>query len=192
VSAFHSIIEQNFFERGKVMRIRDELMTNTTSTSPPQQEVQGEVGFLPGTRQMSTTSTSHPSRGRQILRFLRHFGEMVLAMLLGMGVFGVVNSAILIPMGFVYLSASLFPEAYAASMAVSMTIPMVAWMRIRKHAWRLSAEMAGAMIVPSVLLIAICLIGLLPHTVVVPGTHLLMLPAMLGAMLYRWRDYTCH
>ena len=33
---------------------------------------------------------------------------------------------------------------------------------------------------------------LLPHTVVVPGTHLLMVPAMLGAMLYRWRDYTCH
>jgi len=167
-------------------------MTNTTITSPPQQEVQGEVSFPPRARKMSTTSTSKPTRVRQTLRFLRHFGEMVLAMMLGMGVFGVVNGTILIPMGFPYLSARLFPEAYALAMAFSMTVPMVAWMRIRKHAWRLSAEMAGAMIIPAALLIAVCSIGLLPHTVVIPGTHILMVPAMLGAMLYRWRDYACH
>jgi hypothetical protein len=52
--------------------------------------------------------------------------------------------------------------------------------------------MAGAMIVPTALLIAVCLIGLLPHTVVIPATHILMVPAMLGAMLYRWRDYAYH
>jgi hypothetical protein len=141
--------------------------------------------------EIGTTITSKPSRGRQTLRFLRHFGEMVLAMLLGMGVLDVVNSAILIPMGFPYLSAG-FPEAYAASMAVSMTVPMVAWMRIREHAWRLSVEMAGAMLVPTVLLIAVCSLGLLPRTILMPGTHLLMVPAMLAVMLYRWRDYTCH
>jgi hypothetical protein len=174
------------------MSIQDQHMTNTTITSPPQQEVQGEVGFPPRARKMSTTSTAKPTRVRQTLRFLRHFGEMVLAMMLGMGVFGVVNSTILIPMGFAYLSARLFPEVYAASMAVSMTVPMVAWMRIRKHAWRLSAEMAGAMIIPTALLIVVCSIGLLPHTVVIPGTHILMVPAMLGVMLYRWRDYACH
>ncbi len=173
------------------MRIRDEHMT-TTITSPPTQEVQGEVGFPPRARQMSTTITAKPSRGRQTVRFLRHFGEMVLAMLLGMGVFGVVNSAILIPLGFPYLSARLFPEAYALAMAVAMSVPMVAWMRIRKHAWRLSAEMAGAMLVPTVLLIAVCWIGHLPSTVVLTGTHLLMVPAMLAVMLYRWRDYACH
>jgi hypothetical protein len=174
------------------MRIQDEHMTITTITSPSQQEGQGELGFPPQARQINTTITAKPSRGRQILRFLRHFGEMVLAMLLGMGVFALVNSAILIPMGFAYLSARLFPEAYALAMAVSMTVPMVAWMRIRKHAWRLSAEMAGAMIIPTALLIVVCSIGLLPRAVVIPGTHLLMVPAMLGAMLYRWRDYTCH
>jgi hypothetical protein len=142
--------------------------------------------------EIGTTIPARPTRLRQSLRFLRHFSEMVLAMLVGMGVFGVVNSAILIPMGFVYLSARLYPEAYAASMAVSMSVPMVAWMRIRKHTWRLSAEMAGAMLVPTVLLIAVCSIGLLPHTVVIPGTHILMVPAMLAVMLYRWRDYACH
>ena len=33
---------------------------------------------------IGTTIPSQPSRSRQILRFLRHFGEMILAMLLGM------------------------------------------------------------------------------------------------------------
>jgi hypothetical protein len=140
--------------------------------------------------EIGTTIPSQPSRGRQTLRFLRHFGEMVLAMLLGMGVLDVVNGAILVPMGLAYLLGS--PEVSALAMAVAMTVPMVAWMRIRKHAWRLNAEMAGAMIVPTVLLIAVSALGLLPRTSLMLGTHLLMLPAMLAVMLARWRDYTCH
>ncbi|MGZ3667556.1 MAG: hypothetical protein ACXVDA_24085 [Ktedonobacterales bacterium] len=167
-------------------------MSNAQITRDPQTPVGRAVPAVHEAA-IGTTSTLEPTRSRQTLRFLRHFGEMLLAMLLGMGVFGIVNSALLVPSGFTYLSASLgHPEAYAAAMAVAMTVPMVAWMRIRKHAWRLSAEMAGAMLVSTALLIAICSFGFLPSTVVVPGTHILMVPAMLGAMLYRWRDYTCH
>jgi hypothetical protein len=156
------------------------------SQAPPWQE-----GTSLPEAEIGTTITARPTHVRQTLRFLLHFGEMVLAMMVGMAVFGVVNSAILIPMGFVYLSASVYPQAYALAMAVSMTVAMVAWMRIRKHPWHLSAEMAGAMLVPTVLLIAVCWIGHLPSTVVLTGTHLLMVPAMLGVMLYRWRDYAC-
>src|SRR5215469_16962505 len=79
----------------------------------------------------ATTILKPQSRGRQTLRFLRHFGEMVLAMLLGMSVFDVVTGVLLIPMGL---------EVSALAMAVAMTVPMVAWMRIRKHAWRPSVE----------------------------------------------------
>jgi hypothetical protein len=132
--------------------------------------------------EIGITIPSSLSRGRQTLRFLRHFGEMVLAMLLGMAAFDVITGAIRIPMG---------PEVSAASMAVAMTVPMVAWMRIRKHAWRLNAEMAGAMIVPTVLLIAISSLGLLPRTSLMLGTHILMVPAMLAVMLASFRDYTC-
>jgi hypothetical protein len=133
--------------------------------------------------EIGTTIPSPPSRGRQTLRFLRHFGEMILAMLLGMGVFDVVTGAIHIPMGL---------EVSAMAMAVAMTVPMVAWMRLRKHTWRLNAEMAGAMIVPTLLLIALSSLGLLPRTSLMLGTHILMVPAMLAVMLYRWRDYACH
>ncbi len=131
----------------------------------------------------STTLTPNPTPVRQTLRFLRHFGEMVLAMLLGMAVFDVMTGAILIPMG---------PEVSALAMAVAMTVPMVAWMRIRKHTWRLNAEMAAAMIVPTLLLIGGSRLGLLPRTSLMLGTHILMVPAMLAVMLARWRDYTCH
>jgi hypothetical protein len=139
---------------------------------------------------IGTTIPSQPSRGRQTLRFMRHFGEMVLAMLLGMAMFDVVNGAILIPIGFVYLSDS--TQVSALAMAIAMTVPMVAWMRLRKHAWRLNAEMAGAMIVPTVALIGVCALGLLPPTSLMLGTHLLMVPAMFAVMLIRWRDDTCH
>jgi hypothetical protein len=141
--------------------------------------------------QIGTMITAQPSRSRQTLRFLLHFGEMVIAMLLGMGVFALVNSAILIPLGFVYLSSRVFPYSYAAAMAVAMTVPMVAWMRIRKHTWRMRMEMAGAMLVPTVLLIAVCWFAHLPSAVLLTGTHIIMVPAMLAVMLYRWRDYTC-
>ncbi len=141
---------------------------------------------------IGTTMTVRPTRLRQTLRFLLHFVEMVLAMLVGMAVFAVVNSMILIPMGFVYLSASVYPQTYALAMAASMTVAMVAWMSIRKHPRQLSAEMAGAMLVPTVLLIAICWIAHLPSEVLLTGTHILMLPAMLAVMLYRWRDYAGH
>jgi len=133
--------------------------------------------------EIGITLPTQPSRGRQILRFLRHFGEMVLAMLLGMAVFEVVTGVVFIPMG---------PEVSALAMAVAMTVPMVVWMRIRNHTWRLNAEMAGAMIVPTLLLIGASRLGLVPHTSLMLGTHILMLPAMLAVMLYRWRDYTCH
>ena len=142
--------------------------------------------------EIGTTITARPTRLRQTLRFLLHFAEMVLAMMVGMAVFAVVNSMILIPSGFVYLSASVSPQAYALAMAASMTVAMVAWMSIRKHPRRLSAEMAGAMLVPTVLLIAICWVAHLPSDVLLTGTHILMLPAMLAIMLYRWRDYAGH
>jgi hypothetical protein len=158
------------------------MMLDQTVTHDDQTSI-GRDGPSLHEAESGTMIPSPPSRGRQTLRFMRHFGEMVLAMLLGMAAFDVVTGAIRIPMG---------PEVSALAMAVAMSVPMVAWMRIRKHAWRLNAEMAGAMIVPTVLLIALSVPGLLPRTSLMLGTHILMVPAMLGVMLYRWRDYTCH
>jgi hypothetical protein len=86
--------------------------------------------------------------------------------------------------------SKLSPAAMVFEMAVTMTVPMVAWMRYRGHAWRPSVEMAAAMFVP-----ALALMGLLWAGVVV-GTgvpmvieHVGMLAFMLVAMLLRREEY---
>lgn len=153
--------------------------------NPPPLEA-SEVPFTNKEGKISTTITAKPTSLRQTVRFLLHFGEMALAMLLGMVVLGIVNDTILVPMGF---HLSRFPEAHTLAMAFSMTVPMVAWMWFRGHCWRHSAEMTGAMFVPAALLIGACSLGLCPRTALLSWYHLLMWVAMLGVMLYSWSDY---
>ena len=145
-----------------------------------------EVPSIDNREKVSTTITAKPTSLRPTVRFFVHFGEMALAMLLGMVALSIVNNAILVPRGF---HLSQFPEVYTLAMAFAMTIPMVGWMWVRRHCWRHSAEMAAAMFVPAVLLIGICSLGLCPGTAMLSWYHLLMWVAMLGVMLFRWNDY---
>jgi flagellar biosynthetic protein FliP len=74
-----------------------------------------------------------------------------------------------------------------------MTIPMVGWMRHRAHGWRPTWEMAGSMIAPTVVAIALLWSGVLSdgHTALMIQ-HVAMLPAMLAVMLLRRDEYTGH
>ena len=118
--------------------------------------------------------------------FIRHYLEMVIAMLLGMAVLGVP--------GFIALDA-LGVDTDAAGvllwgMAITMTVPMVAWMRHRGHGWMPSMEMAAAMIVPTIGALALYEAGLLDDAHAAMGIqHVVMFPAMLGVMLLRRREY---
>jgi flagellar biosynthetic protein FliP len=87
------------------------------------------------------------------------------------------------------LSSSRNPELYGTLMAVSMTVPMVAWMRFRRHSWRLSSEMAAAMIVPTLVLLVLASLNLVSGRTMIGLQHGLMMPSMLGAMLYRRSEY---
>jgi hypothetical protein len=151
---------------------------------PPLEE--SEVPSIDDGGKVSTTLTAKPTSLKPTVRFFVHFGEMALAMLLGMVVLGIFNDVILVPRGF---HLSRYPELYTLAMAFAMTVPMVAWMWIRGHCWRHSAEMTAAMFVPAAVCIGICSLGLLPRTAMLSWYHLLMWVAMLGIMLYRWNDY---
>jgi hypothetical protein len=153
--------------------------------NPPPFEVSEVPSIDPGEK-VSTTITAKPTSLKPTVRFFVHFGEMALAMLLGMVALGIVNNMILVPRG---IHLSRFPEVYTLAMAFAMTVPMVLWMWIRGHCWRHSAEMAAAMFVPAALLIGICSLGLCPRTAMLSWYHLLMWVAMLGVMLFRWNDY---
>jgi hypothetical protein len=120
--------------------------------------------------------------------FVRHYVEMVLAMFAGMIVLGLPAEAGLRLIG--SSSSDLQADAPAVlliGMALTMTVPMVAWMRFRGHGWRPCAEMAGAMFVPT--FIAIALLGAVDFDALMMWEHVGMLMAMLGAMLARPAEY---
>ena len=111
-------------------------------------------------------------------RFLRHFGEMLLAMLLGMALLG-------------WPAYSIESTGVAvAVMAAAMFVPMAGWMRHRGHAWTRIAEMAGAMLVPAAALILMDWSGVLSGRAALDAQHAVMVPSMLAAMLVRCLEYS--
>jgi hypothetical protein len=117
-------------------------------------------------------------------RFALHYLEMVVVMVVGMGLLA-------LPLDLV-VDVSQRPAAMLIEMAFTMTVPMVAWMRLRGHAWRPCNEMAASMVLPT-----IATLGLLAAAVVTDSgslmviLHAVMLPSMLVAMLLRRSEYTC-
>lgn len=119
--------------------------------------------------------------------FARHFAEMVVAMLVGMGVLGGLAT-----LAFAAAGSSLSDQAGAVQvmlMGLSMTAPMVIWMRHRRHSARRNVEMAASMLVPSVVAAALAAAGVLDAGAALGVQHAVMVPAMLGAMLWRYDEY---
>jgi len=120
--------------------------------------------------------------------FIRHYVEMVVVMFVGMGVLALPARWVVDAVGTSYTEA---PGLMFLSMAVTMTLPMVAWMRFRGHGWQPTTEMSGSMILPT-----LAVLGLLGARIVedigvlMAGEHVAMLLAMLGAMLLRPAEYT--
>lgn len=76
-------------------------------------------------------------------------------------------------------------------MAVTMTVPMVAWMRHRGHGWPASAEMSASMFIPAFGVIALLWGGLFENIgALMLIEHVVMLPSMLVAMLLRREEYS--
>jgi hypothetical protein len=126
--------------------------------------------------------------------FIRHYVEMVVAMFLGMAVLG-------LPAGWVMGAAGTSwselhtdaPALMLFGMAVTMTVPMVGWMRYRGHGWQANTEMSAAMFLPTFAIIALLWGGAVEDI----GTllvieHVAMLLSMLVAMLLRRDEYGGH
>ena len=125
-------------------------------------------------------------------RFARHYAEMVAAMVLGMVVLGTPATFALSAAG---MSMSELhndaPTLMLFGMAVTMTVPMVAWMRHRGHGWRASGEMSASMFIPAFGVIALLWGGLVQDIgALMLIEHVVMLPSMLVAMLLRGEEYS--
>jgi flagellar biosynthetic protein FliP len=120
-------------------------------------------------------------------RFALHVGEMLIAMFAGMLVLGGAIAGVLALAGTGLGDASAAVEA--SVMAFTMTVPMVWWMNHRGHPARRSVEMAGSMIVPTAVVIALHLVGAVSGHSVLMIQHVVMIPAMVGVMLWRYEHY---
>ena len=123
--------------------------------------------------------------------FIRHYVEMVIAMFVGMAV--------------LYMPAELALNAIGSSwdelsdplmflgMATTMTLPMVAWMTYRGHGLRSGGEMAASMFLPTFAVIGVLWADVFTDVgALMVIEHAAMLLAMLGVMLLRPAEYTCH
>ena len=142
---------------------------------------------------MSTTATGAGSIVSPSTRqFVRHYVEMLVAMFGGMMVLGLPAGAALAAVG---LSISELhndaPALMLLVMAVTMTVPMVAWMRYRGHGRRTSTEMSASMFLPTFAVIGLLSVGLVADIgALLVIQHIAMLLAMLAAMLLRRDEYS--
>ncbi|WP_144126893.1 hypothetical protein [Catellatospora sichuanensis] len=132
----------------------------------------------------TTPADQAPARSatRKNLRFALHFAEMVVAMFVGMLALGPLWSL-------AWPGLSDLTVLSVLVMATNMTIGMALWMRFRRHGWARIAEMSAAMYVPFLVLLVPYAYGAVSGEALMMGGHLLMLPAMLAAMLWRHREY---
>ena len=127
-----------------------------------------------------TTAAINPTRTRirSALRFLLHYAEMSVAMMLGMMLLAPVWT-------FVWPGSAAVFEIHLAVMATNMVIGMSVPMLLRRHSWRSIVEMSAVMYLAF-------LVVLVPYWLGVAGTgfvmlwgHVLMFVAMFVVMLLR-------
>jgi hypothetical protein len=121
--------------------------------------------------------------------FARHYVEMVVVMLVGMGLLAVPAR---------WATEALWsdvnsddPTLMLARMATTMTLPMIPWMRWRGHGWQPCLEMAGAMIVPAIGVIALLEVGAVEAVwLLMTIEHVAMFLAMFIVMIARPHEYS--
>ena len=120
-------------------------------------------------------------------RFLHHYVEMLVVMVVSMMMLGGLFWGIMAVFGHGNLRH--YVGVRALVMTVNMAIGMTVWMRFRRHGWATTLEMDAAMVLPFALLIGPYWAGLLPGGAFLGVEHLLMLPLMFLVMLRRYDEY---
>jgi hypothetical protein len=150
--------------------------------------------FGPQAREANVKIAIHQDAVVKVGRLLGHLLQMVLAMAIGMGIFGVLLRALLTPTGYLAFQTQA-PLLWFGGMAVFMTVPMVVLMRYyHAHSWWQCAEMTGAMLVPPAAVAALIQFGVeaypwLAVSTLSASTHTTMLLGMTALMLYRHDQY---
>ena len=134
--------------------------------------------------------TRPATRARKAGRFLAHLAEMVVVMVLGMMLLGPAWDWAGAALG---IEATLGrADVGAVVMVLDMVAAMTVWMRVRRHGWAPIWEMNAAMAAPFAVLLVLFWLGAASAGDMMMWGHVLMVPAMAGAMLLRPAEYTEH
>jgi hypothetical protein len=123
--------------------------------------------------------------------FARHFGVMVALMYVGMFVLDPVYEMAVALAG-VDDPWGRLPVLSNIIMAFNMIVPMVLYMRHRRHQWRAIVEMSAAMLLPAALTTIPYLLGVMTARALMSLSHATMIPLMAIAMMLRFREYAEH
>jgi hypothetical protein len=136
--------------------------------------------------------SSAPPAGwlRPMGRFVLHFIQMCLVMCAGGVLLSLLFFGSAALLGYSNLD-QLAPELTVLVIAISLSLPMLAWMRFMGMGWRPTLEMSGATMVAGLLLITAYRLDLVARSELIPlQTGLLACPLMLLVMLFRFRLYS--
>jgi hypothetical protein len=125
-----------------------------------------------------------------VVRFFAHLAEMVVVMVLGMMLLAPVWDWAGAALGIEAVLGR--PDVAAVVMVVDMVAAMTVWMRVRGHGWAAVREMNAAMAAPFAVLLVLFWAGAITAGDLMLWGHVLMVPAMAGAMLLRRAEYTEH
>lgn len=121
---------------------------------------------------------------KKALRFLWHFGQMVVVMEAGMMIYHKLVMPQLAPFGFHRLMMAQ-PLLCYWLMVASMALPMIAWMRIiHKSTWRYTLEMTAIMLAPLAALTVLVLCSLCSIQILQGFGDPLMFVAMAAFLLF--------
>jgi len=126
---------------------------------------------------------------RQVGRFVAHLLEMCMVMCVGAIGFNVLFFGGAALLGYTNLPDRA-PELSALVVAVSLSLPMAAWMRFRGMPWRPTLEMSGATMLVGLTLILGYWLDVVAKSSLIEVQASLACPVMLAVMLARFRLYS--
>lgn len=122
-------------------------------------------------------------------RFAAHVLEMCMAMCLGAVTLNLLIWGGAALLGYTDLTQR-FPELSALVIALTLSMPMAAWMRFRGHDWHHTIEMSGATVLVGVLLIGGFWLGVISQHGLIEWQIRLACPVMVAVMLLRAGFYS--
>ncbi|ALO67052.1 hypothetical protein AS189_11790 [Arthrobacter alpinus] len=151
--------------------------------------------YIPDFRQRPPSSLVGAAQARKIrpgyVYFAKHLGVMVALMYAGMFVLDPVYEMAVALAG-VDDPWGQLPVLSNIIMALNMSVPMVLYMRNRRHTWRAIVEMSAVMLLPAALTMVPYLLGVMTAATLMSLSHATMIPLMAIAMMLRFREYAGH